>query len=434
MHGIVGLDVGSDTVSVCVLDETGQELGRRQEIANSAVGAQALVTRLAELATQHELAGYRMGLEASGMYWWPLAVHLSTAPALATSQVFALNPKLVKDFRSSVNNGIKTDRHDAHLIAEWVRFGRRLPAPFAVDWRYEPLRRMTRLRLHLAESLAREKNYFLTMLFLPFSGFVPAHAFGDPFSPTSWAVLADFTTEELATTPLDTLVTYLQQHGRNHFIDPTATATRLQQAASDSYRLHRAMQDPMRLVLGTTRATITTLQQQLKTVDRTIARELAGIEQTVGSIPGLGPVFTAALVAEIGMITRFADEAALAQYAGLTWTVHESGHFQAEDTHLTKQGNRYLRYALIEAADSVREHCPEYRAFYQAKYAQTPKHAHKRALVLTARKLVRLVDALLRTGALYRPPADRQGLKEVTPPHHRRPGRQRHSRPVPAAR
>jgi transposase len=432
MRGIVGLDVGSDTVSVCVLDETGQELCRRHEIANSETGAQALVTTLVEVATKRALDGYRIGLEASGMYWWPLAVHLSTAAALATSQVFALNPKLVKDFRSSVNSGIKTDRYDAHLIAEWVRFGRRLPAPFAVDWRYEPLRRMTRLRVHLAESLAREKNYFLTMLFLPFSGFGPAHAFGDPFSPTSWALLDDFTTEELAQTPVDTLVIYLQQHGRNQFHDPTATATRLHQAASDSYRLHRAMHDPMRLVLSTTRATITTLQQQLTMVDRTIAHELAGIPQTVRSIPGLGPVWTAALVAEIGMITRFTDEAALAQYAGLTWTVHESGHFQAEDTRLTKQGNRYLRYALIEGTNSVREHCPEYRAYYEAKYAQTPKHAHKRALVLTARKLVRLVDALLRTGTSYQPLEHRMTRKEQTQPSVRRPARHHRTHPVSA--
>lgn len=431
MHGIVGLDVGSDSVSVCVLDETGQEFGRRHEIANSAVGAEALVTTLTDLATERELEGYRIGLEASGMYWWPLAVHLSTAAPLATSQVFALNPKLVKDFRSSVNSGIKTDRHDAHLIAEWVRFGRRLPAPFAVDWRYEPLRRMTRLRVHLAENLAREKNYFLTMLFLPFSGFGPAHAFGDPFGPTSWALLADFTIEELATTPIDTLVTYLQEHGRNHFIDPAATATKLQRAAKDSYRLHRALADPMRLVLGTTRATITTLQQQLKTVDQTIARELAGIEQTIGSIPGLGPVWTAALVAEIGSISRFTDEAALAQYAGLTWTVHESGHFQAEDTRLTKQGNRYLRYALIEAANSVREHCPEYRAYYETKYAQSPKHAHQRALVLTARKLVRLVDALLRTDMPYQPPEHRTTRKE-TLPRTARPARHHRTRPLTA--
>lgn len=432
MHGIVGVDVGSDSVSVCILDETGQELGRRHELANSAAGAEALVATLTDLAAQHQLAGYRLGIEASGMYWWPLAVHLSTAAALATSQVFALNPKLVKDFRSSVNAGIKTDRHDAHLIAEWVRFGRRLPAPFAVDWRYEPLRRMTRLRMHLAQSLAREKNYFLTMLFLPFSGFAAAHAFGDPFSPTSWALLDDFTTETLATTSIDTLVAYLQEHGRNHFVDAAGTAHKLQRAAKDSYRLHQAMADPLRLVLSTTRATITTLQHQLKLVDRTIAHELAGIAQTVDTIPGLGPVFTAALVAEIGMISRFADEAALAQYAGLTWSVHESGHFQAEDTRLTKAGNQYLRYALIEAANNVREHCPEYRAYYEAKYAQSPKHAHQRALVLTARKLVRLVDALLRTDLPYQPPEHRRPRKEATQPSARRPARHQRTRPVSA--
>ena len=37
------------------------------------------------------------------------------------------------------------------------------------------------------------------------------------------------------------------------------------------------------------------------------------------------------------------------------------------------------------------------------KYKEVPKHQHKRALVLTARKLVRLVDVLLRNGQLYTP-------------------------------
>jgi hypothetical protein len=95
-------------------------------------------------------------------------------------------------------------------------------------------------------------------------------------------------------------------------------------------------------------------------------------------------------------------------------------------------GRGHLRYYLIEAANSVRVHCPEYTAFYQAKHAQSPKHAHKRALVLTARKLVRLVDALLRTDTLYQPPAQRQPPKEVTPPSTRRPGRHHHSSPAPA--
>ena len=65
---------------------------------------------------------------------------------------------------------------------------------------------------------------------------------------------------------------------------------------------------------------------------------------------------------------------------------------------LAKTGNPFLRYYLIEAANSVRQHCPEYRDDYNAKLVQSPKHAHKRALVLTARKLVRLVDVRLANG------------------------------------
>jgi hypothetical protein len=44
-----------------------------------------------------------------------------------------------------------------------------------------------------------------------------------------------------------------------------------------------------------------------------------------------------------------------------------------------------------------------YNEYYQKKYNEVPKHQHKRALVLTARKLVRLVDVLLRNHQLYTP-------------------------------
>jgi transposase len=77
----------------------------------------------------------------------------------------------------------------------------------------------------------------------------------------------------------------------------------------------------------------------------------------------LGPVWTAGLLAEIGAIQRFADDAALARYAGLVWNPHESGTFQADDTALSKAGNAYLRYDLVEAANSVRLHCAAYRDF-----------------------------------------------------------------------
>ncbi|MBG9580432.1 transposase, partial [Bacillus thuringiensis] len=103
----------------------------------------------------------------------------------------------------------------------------------------------------------------------------------------------------------------------------------------------------------------------------------------------------AGIVAEIGQIERFTDETKIAKYAGLFWKKYQSGRFTAENTSLSRAGNQYLRYYLVEAANSVRRNVPEYRDSYAKKAAEVPKHKHKRALVLTARKLVRLVDALL---------------------------------------
>lgn len=88
---------------------------------------------------------------------------------------------------------------------------------------------------------------------------------------------------------------------------------------------------------------------------------------------------------------------------GLVWNQYQSGEFEADDTKRMLAGNKYLRYYLIQAVDSLRKNDPEYKAFYQKKYAEVPKHQHKRALVLTARKLVRLVYALLSTNQLYTP-------------------------------
>ena len=44
---------------------------------------------------------------------------------------------------------------------------------------------------------------------------------------------------------------------------------------------------------------------------------------------------------------------------------------------------------------------PEYAVFYEKKYAEVSKHQHKRALALTARKLVRLIFGLLDKNQLY---------------------------------
>ena len=135
-----------------------------------------------------------------------------------------------------------------------------------------------------------------------------------------------------------------------------------------------------------------------------IARAVYMDDYPLTSIPGIGKVYSAGIIAEIGDIHRFDSQASIAKFAGLVWTQHQSGDFEAEHSQMIKTGNRYLRYYLLEAANSVRRCDSEFRRYYDLKFKEVNRFQHKRALALTARKLVRLVFRLLKDNRLYIPP------------------------------
>ena len=110
---------------------------------------------------------------------------------------------------------------------------------------------------------------------------------------------------------------------------------------------------------------ITRGKSGLKEFDKAIAEQLALIPNTLQSIKGIGPVYAAGIVAEIGDINRFSNQAALAKYAGLAWTQHQSGNFESEYTRQIQSGNRYLKYYLCEAVLSLVRCDTEYKRFYQ---------------------------------------------------------------------
>ena len=173
-----------------------------------------------------------------------------------------------------------------------------------------------------------------------------------------------------------------------------------------SYRLHPMLAEANDLALSMTLENIRFMQEQLKKLDKEISKLLKAFSQTLTTIPGIGDVLAAAICAEIGDIKRFKNEAALAKYSGLVWTQYQSGNFNAQDVSLAKCGNQYLRYYLVEAANCVRVHTVRYKAFYNKKYSEVTKHQHKRALVLTARRLIPLIFAMLSKGQIYQERGD----------------------------
>jgi transposase len=375
-------------------------------VANDAYGVQALAQSFSQTATKLGCDSLIIGLEATSLYSWHLAWVLSSHQLLKdlNPQVYLLNPKLIAKFKKAMaTDGGKDDSVDALAILDRLRLGR-LPHPFTPDDRYLPLQRLTRYRYHLVTQVVREKNYFLSYLFLKCSGLVQQPPFSNHFGAASTAVITEFfSVEEIAAQSVDELARFIAEKSRNHFEDPGRLAKELKRAAQNSYRLPDKLKQPVNAILASSLARIRFVEKQIKAVDKQIERELTAVSNPLLSVPGLGPVFTAGIIAEIGDISRFATEAALAKYAGLTWRRNQSSEFEGEDRPLTKTGNHYLRYYLVEGANSMRVHNAEYQAYYQKKYREATRHHHRRAVVLTARKLVRLVHALLRKNRLYKP-------------------------------
>ena len=214
-----------------------------------------------------------------------------------------------------------------------------------------------------------------------------------------------FSPEEILDSSEEDLIAFLAKKSRNRIKDISKTADLLKKAARDSYRLDKALYEPLNVSIASSFNCIETFKREIKVIDNAIEKEIKGLNPNafiiLQSIDGIGPVFAGGIIAEIGDITAFHSSDALAKYAGLTWKSNQSGDFDGEDTPMIKAGNRYLRYYLGEAANSMRKHNVEYGAYYRKKYNGVPKHQHKRALALTSRKFVRLVYGLLARNQLY---------------------------------
>ncbi|MBT2217519.1 IS110 family transposase [Virgibacillus dakarensis] len=403
MKLFVGLDVSSFDIKVCFLDGEGEKL-KSFTIENDLPGATQLRDTILDTVKGQSVDVLRIGLESTSVYSFHPSMFLHNDEFMRGlgAKVFVMNPKQIANFKKSYSDMDKTDEIDAFIIADYLRFGR-LPMSIVKEEQYVALQQLTRARYQLIRQVAQEKQRFLQHLSFKCNTFteeVESSVFGKAMMDL---FLERYSLEELAQMSLDELAAYLRSKGKNRFNDSEQVAKSIQKAVRSSYRLDKVMEDSIDTILATSITVIQTFQRQIKEIDKSITRIMAGLQQTLQTVPGLGPVFTAGIIAEIGQIERFEDETKIAKYAGLYWRKKQSGRFTAEDTSMTRNGNQYLRYYLVEAANSIRRRVPEYGAYYTKKYKEVPKHQHKRALALTARKLVRLVDALLRKNQIYTP-------------------------------
>ena len=397
----VGIDVGSRGNTAYLMRPDGEKHSNFT-VQNNRGGAKILIDKIVSALTAMGLEQVVIGMEATGIYGDNLVYALREDGALGRFQrkIHVLNPKQVSKFKESYSDLPKNDDVDAFVIADKLRFGRITKEVYMDDYRYKALQTLTRARFYAVQDLTREKQRFANYLFLKCSGLAQDNNIVNS-SATTIALMERFeTVDELAYADLDELTVFIDEKGRN-FADPAAKAKAIQTAARNSYRLPITVNNSVNQAMSVCIATMRALEKQIKVLDKQIEQLFAIIPNTLTSVPGIGKVYSAGIIAEIGDVNRFQSQASVAKYAGLVWKQHQSGEFESQNTRLIKSGNRFLRYYLLEAANSVRRCDSEFRRYYDLKYKQVNKYQHKRALALTARKLVRLVFRLLKDGRNY---------------------------------
>lgn len=149
-------------------------------------------------------------------------------------------------------------------------------------------------------------------------------------------------------------------------------------------------------LLRLTRSSLETFQYVQKRV-LTILSQDADLQQRIArlqTIPGVGQITALTWALEIGEVARFSSARQAASYCGLTAAFRSSAEKQ-QRCAISKQRNKHLQWALVEAAKLA----PRYHPALAAVHARELARGHRnRATLAVARKLVAYLLAVDRSG------------------------------------
>lgn len=141
------------------------------------------------------------------------------------------------------------------------------------------------------------------------------------------------------------------------------------------------------------------LNKKIKDIEAEINKRVKSSSniEILKSIPGVGNFTAFILISEIDDIDRFSSKEKLTSYAGLSPSVHQSGA-RAYSGKITKQGNKFIRWALTEAAQVSIRHSQYFRYYYNKVKA---KSGYNKATIAVARRMLEICYVLLKEKREY---------------------------------
>ena len=386
---IVGIDIGKNHHEASIVSPEGKQIGRSLRFATTHKGADSLMSFIFKNIGNSPCV---FGMEATGHYWYPIYSFLKAKGYT----IYVINPIQSDSLRKMYIRQTKNDSIDSFLIAEVIRFGQFGTTSMA-DENILAMRQLCRYRDSVISSRTEIKLRIGTIMEQIFPEY--EKQFSSLWVSTSIGILEKYLTpENIENAPIDELFEIIKDKSHNRLT--RAKAISIKEAAADTFGIKIA-QDAFSFQLKQLIDRMNFLDKQIEALDCQILEYYEKFDCYLHTIPGIGMIGAATILAEIGDISRFKNSSSLIAFAGIDPTVRQSGEFNSTHNHMSKRGSPYLRHAIFLAATTCSFHNSPLNAYYKKKRDQG-KH-HLTATGAVARKLTTIIYAVLRDSKPYEP-------------------------------
>ena len=386
---IIGIDIGKNHHEASIVSPEGKQIGHSLRFATTHKGADSLMSFIFNNIGNSSCI---FGMEATGHYWYPIYSFLKARGYT----IYVINPIQSDSLRKMYIRQTKNDSIDSFLIAEVIRFGQFTTTSMA-DENILAMRQLCRYRDSVISSRTEIKLRISTIMEQIFPEY--EKQFSSLWLSTSMGILEKYLTpENIENAPIDELFEIIKDKSHNKLTMKKAISIR--EAAADTFGIKIA-QDAFSFQLKQLIDRMNFLDKQIEALDCQILEYYEKFDCYLHTIPGIGIIGAATILAEIGDISRFKNSSALVAFAGIDPTVRQSGEFNSTHNHMSKRGSPYLRHAIFLAATTCSFHNSPLNAYYKKKRDQG-KH-HLTATGAVARKLTTVIYAVLRDSKPYEP-------------------------------
>ena len=375
--------------SLTIVSPEGKQIGRSLRFATTHKGADSLMSFIFKNIGNSPCV---FGMEATGHYWYPIYSFLKAKGYT----ICVINPIQSDSLRKMYIRQTKNDSIDSFLIAKVIRFGQFGTTSMA-DENILAMRQLCRYRDSVISSRTEIKLRIGTIMEQIFPEY--EKQFSSLWVSTSMGILEKYLTpENIENAPIDELFEIIKDKSHNRLT--RAKAISIKEAAADTFGIKIA-QDAFSFQLKQLIDRMNFLDKQIEALDCQILEYYEKFDCYLHTIPGIGIIGAATILAEIGDISRFKNSSSLIAFAGIDPTVRQSGEFNSTHNHMSKRGSPYLRHAIFLAATTCSFHNSPLNAYYKKKRDQG-KH-HLTATGAVARKLTTVIYAVLRDSKPYEP-------------------------------